>query len=331
MRRASFWACIAILAAALAVPVIAAAEPPPEQLTKADAARHFDLGMRTFARGDFARAADEFELAYHTLPHADALWNAARSRDRAGQAPRAATLYAKYLRDVRDQTTERGEANARLLVLAQKLAQVNVQGDHLRAISVDDQPMEEGIFYVIPGAHVLRATLASNESQQRTVEVRAGDAVSVVFEPAPTAQPRKPPADAPSAEPVGANGAPAKPAAQDHGQRSWSPRPWLLLVLAGATAVATGLTIASGVDTLSALHRYDAGPTTGNLADGEARQTRTNVGIGVSAGLGALTLAGTIWWASLRPSGTPVSQALRGATLVSLGVAPGGLSGRWRF
>jgi hypothetical protein len=279
--------------------------------------------MRTFARGDFARAADEFELAYHILPHADALWNAARARDRAGQAPRAATLYAKYLRDVRDQTTERSEANARLLVLASKLGQLNVQGDRLRAVVVDDQPMDESIFYVIPGAHVLRATLAGDEVQQRTVEVRAGDAVSLVFDRGAAAEPPKPPLDAPSTQPAAITSAPAKAAPPDAVTRPFSPRPWLLLVGAGATAVATGLTIASGVDTLSALHRYDASPTTANLADGQARQTHTNVGVGVSAGLGALTLAGTIWWAALR---RPVPD-----TQISLGLGPAGLLARWRF
>jgi hypothetical protein len=316
MLRAASLACIAALAAALAIPATAVAEPPPEQLTKADAARHFDLGMRTFARGDFARAADEFELAYHILPHADALWNAARARDRAGQAPRAATLYAKYLRDVRDQTTERGEANARLLALSSKLGQVNVQGDRLRAIVVDDQPADESVFYVIPGAHVLRVTLVGDEVQQRTVEVRAGDAVSLVFDP-------KLPADVPSTQPAEATSAPAKAKAPDAASRPFSPPPWLLLVGAGATAVATGLTVASGVDTLSALHAYDASPTTANLADGRARQLRTNIGIGVSAGLGALTVAGTIWWAARR-------SPARGAQ-VSLGLGPAGLLSRWRF
>jgi hypothetical protein len=321
MWRAASLVCIAALAAALAVPSTAVAEPPREQLTKADAARHFDLGMRTFARGDFSRAADEFELAYHILPHADALWNAARARDRAGQAPRAATLYAKYLRDVRDQTTERSEANARLLALASKLGQLNVQGERLSAIVVDDQPMDESIFYVIPGAHVLRATLAGDEVQQRTVEVRAGDAVSLVFDRASAADPPKPPLDAPSAQPAAITSAPAKTAPPDAATRPLSPPPWLLFVGAGATAVATGLTIASGVDTLSALHRYDASPTTANLADGQTRQMRTNIGIGASAALGALTLAGTIWWAARR---TPAPQ-------VSLGLGPAGLLGRWRF
>jgi hypothetical protein len=318
MWRAASLACIAALAATFALPATAVAEPPPEQLTKADAARHFDLGMRTFARGDFARAADEFELAYHILPHADALWNAARARDRAGQTPRAATLYAKYLRDVRDQTTERSEANARLLALASKLGQVNVQGDRVRAIVVDAQPMDESILYVIPGAHVLRATLAGDEVQERTVEVRAGDAVSVVFDP-------KLPADVPSAQPAGMTSAPAKAPTPDAAPRPFSPPPWLLLVGAGATAVATGLTIASGVDTLSALHTYDASPTSANLADGRARQLRTNIGIGVSAGLGALTVAGTIWWAALR------SPPKRSAKAISLGLGPAGLLARWRF
>ncbi len=113
----------------------------------------------------------------------------------------------------------------------------------------------------------------------------------------------------------------------------------MLFVAAGAAAVTTGLTIASGVDTLSAFHTYEASPTTGNLSAGQARQTRTNVGIGVSAGLAALTVAGTIWWAAgRRARGGEVSVGIQspgddGAPTGrsrALPHAPG-LAARWRF
>jgi hypothetical protein len=331
MLRALSVAWIAGVAAALALPAVAAAEPTPGQLSRADAARHFELGLRTFERGDFDRAADEFEQAYRILPHADALWNAARARDRAGQAPRAATLYAKYLREARDETAERRDASARLLAFSSRLGQVNVQGDLVRRIVVDDQPLDERIFYVIPGAHVLRVSLAGGESQQRTVEVGAGEAVSLVFEPAPAA-----PAASPAANPSptrAASPAPAPPSPM--GPRPWAPRPSMLVVAAGATAVSVGLTIASGVDTLSALHTYEARPTTENLWAGQARQARTNVGIGVSAGLAALTVAGTIWWAAARParSGVVAIGITRLAPLRSAPhlAPPPGLAVRWRL
>jgi hypothetical protein len=315
MLRAVAVACLAAFAAALAVPAEATAEPAGAQAPTADAARHFDLGLRTFARGDFARSADEFELAYRLVPHGDALWNAARARDRAGQAARAATLYAKYLREVGDQPTERGEANARLLALSAKLGQIAVQGE-ATGWSVDGQPIEEKAFYVIPGAHILRATSPGGAARQRTVQVAAGDAVSVALDPLPeeSAKPAPPATTSRSAE--------ASPPGAAGGRGSWAPRPLMLVVAAGATGVAAALTVASGVDTLAALRTYDASPTTANLADGHARQTRTNVGIGVSAGLAAITGAATIWWAVGR-AGAPAP--------VTVSLAPSSLAVTWRY
>src|SRR5262249_51859603 len=156
-------------------------------------------------------------------------------------------------------------------------------------------------------AHVLRVAMAGGESQQRTVEGGAGDAVSLVFEPTPAA-----PAPAPApAPPVPVPPPPVAP-------RPTAPRPWMLVVAASATAITTGLTSASGAAPLPALRPADAAPTAEPPGGGQARQERTNGGIGVPAGLAALTFAGTFWWAAARRP--------RGAE-VSVGIAPPGMMG----
>src|SRR5438105_2783065 len=63
----------------------------------AAAGRLFREGKAAFDDGDYRHAAERFEEAYRTAPHPFALWNAARSWDRAGDAVRAVELYDEYL------------------------------------------------------------------------------------------------------------------------------------------------------------------------------------------------------------------------------------------
>jgi hypothetical protein len=57
-----------------------------------------------------------------------------------------------------------------------------------------------------------------------------------------------------------------------------------------------GLTIWSGTDTLSARDTFDAAMTEENLQSGRAKQTRTNVLLGVTLGVAALTGAAAIFF-----------------------------------
>jgi hypothetical protein len=61
------------------------------------------------------------------------------------------------------------------------------------------------------------------------------------------------------------------------------------------TGLAVTATIVSGLSTLSALNTFTARPTASNLATGESMQTRTNVLLGISVGLGMATAATAIW------------------------------------
>jgi hypothetical protein len=76
-----------------------------------------------------------------------------------------------------------------------------------------------------------------------------------------------------------------------------APRPsllqnrWTFIGAAAATAVAGGLALWSGLDTLSARDRYVDEPTESRYHDGVSREKRTNWLIGGTAVLGAATLA----------------------------------------
>jgi hypothetical protein len=65
---------------------------------------------------------------------------------------------------------------------------------------------------------------------------------------------------------------------------------WTFIGAAAATAVAGGLALWSGLDTLSARDRYVADPTAERYHDGVSREKRTNWLIGGTAVLGAATL-----------------------------------------
>lgn len=80
---------------------------------------------------------------------------------------------------------------------------------------------------------------------------------------------------------------------------------------AGLTAVAGGVLVWSGLDTLSARDAYVANPTESGYNDGVGRETRTNVLIGVTATLGVATAVGALLFTDW--SGRPRTNVARWA------------------
>src|SRR5581483_854936 len=75
--------------------------------------------------------------------------------------------------------------------------------------------------------------------------------------------------------------------------------PWIFIAEATITAGLIGVTIASGLDTNSAASAYVHDPETdvqSTYDAGLAKEHRTNVLIGVTAGVGAITAATAIWF-----------------------------------
>jgi hypothetical protein len=63
-----------------------------------------------------------------------------------------------------------------------------------------------------------------------------------------------------------------------------------------ATTLLLGFTIWSGVDTLNARDDFDALPTQTNLDIGRSKQTRTNVLLGFTLGVAAVTGAAAVFF-----------------------------------
>jgi tetratricopeptide (TPR) repeat protein len=80
------------------------AEPEKPKATGIEEARRrMEAGQSQFAKGEYAKAAIEFEAAYEALPNVAFLFNAAYAAEKAGDRQRAIAQYEKYL--VGDPTT----------------------------------------------------------------------------------------------------------------------------------------------------------------------------------------------------------------------------------
>lgn len=240
-----------VLVGALAV-TPAFAEDPQDR-----AARSFEDGQRAFVAGDFTRAAVFFEEAYAASPHAAALFNAAKARLRGGDIARAATLYAKIERES-SSAADREDARTRREALFPKVGRLEiVRADGPTA--VDGVAVAESPVYVTPGEHVVTA-----RASRKVVRVAAGERLDVdLAAPAPTAPAPKP-------------------------ERHGLP-PVLVFIAGGATVLAGGITTWSALDTVAQKDRFDRSGLDADLDDGLAKQSRTNVLLGVTVGLAAVT------------------------------------------
>jgi tetratricopeptide (TPR) repeat protein len=248
----------------------AAAAASPED--RRQAAKDFAEGDRAFKDGDFRQAAESYERAYRRVPHHSALWNAARAWHRAGELARAANMYARYLREAPSNARDRNSAQRAVNDLSNRLARLEIHATDVASLKIDGEPLEATSIYVTPGAHVVEGRTHDDKPVREAQTVEPGDVISIALVP-PNAAPPKPP------EPVAA---PVEP--PHHG---WSP---VIVYFGGALTLAlAGITIWSGLDTLQQKDAFDRAPTQNNLDVGHQKQTRTNVLVGATSGVAALT------------------------------------------
>jgi hypothetical protein len=260
------------------------ASPPPSAALspekKKAAAAAFDRGEKAYAAKDFKGAGAAFEEAFDHVPHPSALWNAARAWNRAGELARAANLYTRYLSEAPPDAPDRKSATSSLEKLTPKLGKLNITAPGSDSVEVDDEVALGKSVYVSPGTHVVRAR-SKDKVIQRVQSVEAGGVASVALVEDAVSVPTDP----------------ADPTPKKTGGDEPRPLPPAVVIGGGAvTAVALGITIGLGVDTLNARSTYDAAPTQENLDAGRAKQTRTNVLLGVTLGLAALTGAAAIFF-----------------------------------
>ncbi|MBI5537360.1 MAG: hypothetical protein HY898_31850 [Deltaproteobacteria bacterium] len=266
------------------MPLLTQAEPPASTTTAADrqaAAQAFAEGQRAFTLGDFPHAAESFEKAYAKAPHHAALWNAARSWQKAGETARAANLYARYLREAPPNAPDRNSASSALQKISTKLARLEIHATGIDQITVDGQPIESTSVFVTPGTHLIEGR-AGDRTVRQSQPAEAGAVVSVALvapPPAASSSPKPPPPPPTSS---------AKPS-------SGKLPPAVVYVGGAVTVVLAGVMVWSGLDTLGQKKTFDSEPTQANLDDGHSRQTRTNVLLAVTAGAAVLTTVAAVW------------------------------------
>lgn len=281
-----------LVCCALSLAPVAPARADEARGPAALAGARFAEGERAFLAGDFVAAGRAFDEAHAQGPHHSATWNAAVAWHKAGEAARAANRYRRYLREAPADAPDRAKGTAALLELSAKLGRVDVVAPGATGVTVDGLALEDGALWVYAGTHVVEG-VARGATLRATASVAAGQTITVTLLDAPS--PRVEPARGPTATPPSARpAAPERPLA-----------PWVVGLGAALTAGLVVGTVVSGVDTLDARAAYDLDPTRERFDDGRARQTRTNVLLGVTLGTAAVTLGLAVFateWRSKPPA-----------------------------
>lgn len=315
----------AVLAAfvLLAVPPVSAAGPAAGDVTAASNA--FAEGQRAELSGDHARAAEFYELADSIVASPQALRSATRNRKAAGDLAGAATL-AKRLRERHEDDDSQALAKEILDELSGGLVRLDVTCDQPCTVSTDGraaatESRHSHELFVAPGAHEITATFANGGRPTQSVDGAAGESHAMSFMAPLDAAPATRAPDA------------RRDRSADRDGRADTARPrrarispaWFT-VGAAATAGLGAATIWSGMDVLSRNRDYERTPTKALYDDGHRAELRTNILIGVTAGVALATILLAVFTDWRRWQKGPRTRA---QAKVPIDVGGGGLRGRF--
>ncbi len=301
-----------------------AADPAPDRLKAA--AEEFDAGRRAFKAQDWVTAAEHFENAMHDAPSPEAMRLAIRARKNARQDDRAATLAAVAVVRYPDDKATVALSKHTLQQLRNTLHKIDVTCKPACNLVVDGHitpwgEVESAVVFLAQGSHTVSAGWSGERNISNTIAAKLLGASDMLFE----APPLPPPRDAAPTAPT----APPPPVATP---KSGLP-PVVFYSLAGATAVAGGITLWSGLDMvanpgkdqvrLDCAGKDESCPT---YQEALSSQRRTNVLIGVTGGLAVgsavVGLFFTRWGAQPAPrSGSSIVPIVGVHNGVSVGAA----------
>ena len=274
------------------------------------AADAFDRGREAYKSGDAAAAADAFEQADSQAASPIALEYAIRSRDKAGHLDRAATLSAlardrhageASLEQLADEVLERARRELyELSVTCSEPCELVLDGKLIHG-----KPSSERVIFLQEGSHTLRAGFGVRDASRR-VEATSGERGEVRFvapetndaDAVETDEPEM--FEAPERDP---ETRPVEPEARE--SSGWSPA--VFWVGTGLTVALGAATLWSGLDTVKNPGEDKVREACGEgrddcqslYDDGRSRQSRTNVLLGATAGVGIITViigaAATDW------------------------------------
>jgi hypothetical protein len=336
-----------VLLAAPMIPSTAWAQaesPGAEEIKRARTA--FDLGKLAYRGKEWIDAAEQFEAADEAAPSAAALELAIRSRERANQLERAATLAALALERHADQP-ELAKLAKDVLKKADKLLhKLSVACDEPCDLIIDSKLVHgraatRRTIYLVPGDYTVRAGWSENRAQSEQVSAAKGAASELSF----SAPPPEKPSDPAVAPPVTSQ--PVQAPTPSDGDRAgtapsggWSPV--VFYIGTGLTLVAGAATAWSGIDTQNnpgtdrvREQCVGQGESCPLYQEGLDKQRRTNILAGVTAGLGVATIVvglGLTDWGGSDKAATARAAARRPAVEPWLGIGGGasvGAQGRF--
>lgn len=282
-----------LLLGGIAGPAVAqdnASGPTPAQVRVA--AEAFDLGRQSYKDGRYAEAAEQFERADSNAPSSTALELAIRARDKAGDLDRAGTLAALALllypddenigKIAPDVVSRAGAATLELTVTCAQPCEL-ADGQQI----VHGNAARQRTLFLLPGQHSLRAGYEGGKTETKSVDAVAGGSGSLDF-------------TGPDAQPEVAAAAPPEPKEEppppEEEPKSKGLPPTVVWIGAGATVVAGGVTLWSGLDTVNnpGADKVKAECAQGDTncalyKEGRSKQARTNILLGVTGGLALAT------------------------------------------
>ncbi|MBW2524139.1 MAG: hypothetical protein JRI23_08185 [Deltaproteobacteria bacterium] len=272
----------------------------------ATAARAFEQAQKAELAGEWSSAASFYELADSIAPSPEALRGALNARKEAGDTAKAATLALQLQRRHATHPPSRKLAQETLDEAAQKLVRLAVTCAPAPCTLQSDGQMLgtaallQHDFFTDPGKRELVAFFGSRSTEPQRFVGAGGETKSLKFE-----EPKAEPAPAPATAPAGAATTPAATGGEggdgvvqpsgsgdqpDRVDEGGGLHPAFAIIGGVATLGLGGVTIWSGVDTLDLHQHYEQNPTAAGYDEGESAQLRTNVLIGVTAGVGLATI-----------------------------------------
>jgi hypothetical protein len=293
-RRVGFVGALLVAGSAGHASAQDGAEPTPAELRAA--AEAFDRGREAYKAQRYTEAAEQFERADGSAPSATALALAIRSRDNAGDLDRAGTLAALALERYPDDADIQkiapeliARARADLYEITVMCAEPCELADGTKI--VHGAAARQRTLFLTAGSHSLRAGFPDGRTESQDVDATPGTNGTVTFE----ARVSEPEPEAPDAARAPSAPAPEAPL-EAEAPKSSGLSPVVFYVAAGATVALAGVTAWSGLDTVKnpGEERVRAECAQNDVEcplykQGVAKQRRTNVLIGVTAGLGVAT------------------------------------------
>ena len=298
-------------------------EPTPAQVRTA--AEAFDRGREAYKTDDYVEAAEQFESADANAPSAAALELAIRARDKAGQLDRAATLAALALARHPDDPNIQKIAPSIIERAKAELFELDLKCDEACDVTVagkiaPGRRATARTVFLAPGRYNVRAGWSGERSSSKSVEGNKAEVGSLEF--------NAPEVVAPPAAVVAPVASPDSEKPADEGTQAKSGKlpPTVFWIGVGLTGVLAGTTLWSGIDT-----QNNPGPDRVREAckpvdesgahsaecdslynEGLDKQHRTNLLLGVSAGVGVATaVVGaffTNWGGSKKSSAAEVKK-----------------------